>query len=1758
MIQAARSALACLIALALFVAAPAARAGSTRITGQVIDAETLAPISDADVELQNQGGGPGYHRTRSDARGEFVLEGVSTNRYYVFTVGAAGFTDWALDGWQFPSAQREVRIVVPLDRAGVLSLHVSGADGKTAVAGARVEVSSERDTRWSDGSNRGPDARYTSKSGDVTFAGLRAGSWTVQVQAAGLRNGESRGVAVRRGETTALRLTLSRPASVSGAVRLADSTGVAGVNVVARGPGEATATTDAGGFYTLGDLAPGRYRIEVQHDGLEPGVFRDNVTLKEGEARELGTLRVRPRVTSLAFVLGREVFAPAEKQQIGVRAFRLAAIDFTLWRIPEERLLDATHDFRAAYVQGSDTTGLVRVQAWRHELSNGPPFAWREAQMPLPNEQPAGAYVLEGRAGPLARRVVFFVSDLGLLVKRSPTQTLVWAGSLRTGLPLPNTTILSAGVPGHEDRTGSGGGWSAALAAAHGRGAVTDADGLCVLPGGGPETIRLVGACDGHGVAIAQPPLAGAAQQGGDRMFLFTERPIYRPGQVIDWKLFARTGAADGYTLPAAGSVTLALRGPDEASLDVPLAQLSAAGSADGVVTLPQELPLGDWTLSASWGHTSASASIAIQQYRKPEYKVEVTPEHDVLVNGDEARFQVAANYFFGAPVVGAHVRYTLFETRIPGEELWAEGEGEDGGEGGGYGRMLESGETRTDIDGRVTVSFTPQRVAYDRRLSLEVEVTDASQRSVSSRGAVTVGRGLYVVQLKPVSPLFMAGQPLVVDVITKDHKGNPVQAAVRLELDQDVWSPIERRYTRSSRPLASVTGTTSVLRGVTRLTVSPASARYGYLTLRAFSDDARGNRITAETGIWNYDASIWEYPYRYPSLEAIADKDEYAPGDTARILVNTDVRDAAVLVTVEGRDIRDPRVVHLFGNSGLVKVVIRAAEAPNVFVAIHVRRGAEVHSRVLELKVRSERHDLAITLGTDKPQYRPREKAKLHVETKNAAGQPVAAEVALGVVDEAIYALRADATPDAHDIFYGRRANWVTTVVSFPTLYYGGADKGDHGDVRRDFRDVALWAPTLSTGPTGSADVEVTFPDNLTTWRTTARGMTAGTLVGSATAKTLVSKDVVARLALPRAFVAGDEALLASVVNNRSAQSLTGVGEALEVKGAARLTGPANATTSMAAGGEARADWAVATSAESPRDGSDASATFLFRAKAAHDADALEQSVPVLPRAVALQLQGAGRLESASQSLSVTLPADLVRTGSSLTVQLAGSPAAIALSASTWLLGYPYGCTEQTVSALMPAATLVSAARLAHVTLPGWGAPEARLAPYVQHLLALRAPEGGWGWWGNDEADAYFTSLAIDGLACAAAAGIQRDACLSAIREATWPLQRLLQDVRSVDGEAYCALHLSGIARIDNAAQELADLQGAVESMGQSAYNQRDRLGDGGLACAALAMHRLHHVPEAKALVALLLAKGTRDAAGLHFGDAGDPWLGDGTEAAALALSAVAAVAPADPAGPEIVRALVARRVGGHWKNTRVSGQAALALAEWLAAHPSELAGTTGAHVTLGDKRVLDLPAGTGNPFSAASVTLPGARLAAGANALRVERDGDGAVYWAWDARANVPSPGPLTKDARLSIRREYLLAERTTDRRGRPRWLTHPIDPAAPVRIGETVLVRLTLAASAPLGYLLIEDPKPAGFEIDQVLPDGADRPYGTWGEVRDDRAAFFVRHLEDGETAIEYLLRPEVPGTFTALPASAGSMYDPGLLVRGGEAKLRIVGR
>jgi uncharacterized protein YfaS (alpha-2-macroglobulin family) len=382
------------------------------------------------------------------------------------------------------------------------------------------------------------------------------------------------------------------------------------------------------------------------------------------------------------------------------------------------------------------------------------------------------------------------------------------------------------------------------------------------------------------------------------------------------------------------------------------------------------------------------------------------------------------------------------------------------------------------------------------------------------------------------------------------------------------------------------------------------------------------------------------------------------------------------------------------------------------------------------------------------------------------------------------------------------------------------------------------------------------------------------------------------------------------------------------------------------------------------------------------------------------------------------------------------------------------------------------------------------------------------------------------------------------------------LSQTRSRDGEAYTLSHLVPLLPKDGQAEPFPGLKDRLTELAVSVHTARNELSTAGLALATIGVASLGRDAEAKELFALLEKRARRDGAGLSWPpDETQAWWGDPEENTGYALAAMERLDPKDARAVDVVRWLAARRRGPYWRSTRSTGPVAMALADYLQAHAAEMRPDMKIRVAVNGTPVLERAIGVADVFGgqAMRVELLGSKLKPGANALSLTREGSGTLYWSWEAKALVPSPGPPTgAEKRLTVSREFLHVERTSDRRGRPQYLTSPLESP---RVGQSLLVRITLHASESLSWLILEDPLAAGFEVDALLPDGAEWPWGTHGETRDDRAVFFLDHLESGDTVLEYLVRPEMAGAVTALPASAGGFYDPDLLARSGEARLTV---
>src|SRR5260370_36676643 len=179
---------------------------------------------------------------------------------------------------------------------------------------------------------------------------------------------------------------------------------------------------------------------------------------------------------------------------------------------------------------------------------------------------------------------------------------------------------------------------------------------------------------------------------------------------------------------------------------------------------------------------------------------------------------------------------------------------------------------------------------------------------------------------------------------------------------------------------------------------------------------------------------------------------------------------------------------------------------------------------------------------------------------------------------------------------FYGRRNDEVQTSLAIHYTFTGYAgnkpaslaqnksayqladfkNESTYAEptIRREFKDTAFWQPDVVTGGDGKATINFKLPDNLTTWRATARAVTGDTRVGSAVQKTIARKDAIMRLQMPRFLTEGDTVTISGVVHNflKSYKSTT-ISPDLN---SAQLLYSASETVTIKQNGEHRVDWLV------------------------------------------------------------------------------------------------------------------------------------------------------------------------------------------------------------------------------------------------------------------------------------------------------------------------------------------------------------------------------------------------------------------------------------------------------------------------------------------------------------------------------------------------------------------------------------------------------
>ncbi|HKU80766.1 MAG TPA: alpha-2-macroglobulin family protein, partial [Candidatus Tumulicola sp.] len=840
-------------------------------------------------------------------------------------------------------------------------------------------------------------------------------------------------------------------------------------------------------------------------------------------------------------------------------------------------------------------------------------------------------------------------------------------------------------------------------------------------------------------------------------------------------------------------------------------------------------------------------------------------------------------------------------------------------------------------------------------------------------------------------------------------------------------------------------------------------------------------------------------------------------------------------------------RVVHLTGTAVTLEEPA-PPDAARFTVSVAQADESGGSSDVALLTVDPPPHRLVVHVAASKARYAPGEVAQLRVDVRDSKGKPVRAEVGLGVVDEAIYALEEDRYVP-FDAFYGYAAeafaygNWSTTVQPyFPrlrTIAYvsaraavppprTSATSDAYGvRVRRNFLDTAFWAPSVITNARGHATVSFVWPDDLTTWRATGTAVTTATDVGTGTADALVTKDFLVRLATPRFLRVGDESSIVGIAQGRASHPSA----TLRLQANAPLSGTPSQRVTLDANGMASAAWRV-------RAGAIGSVLTTLYGSDGALSDAMQTRLPVEGATSEEHVFGAG---SGNGRAQLSIPPGYG--AGALTVTIAPSLLAQLMQSLHLLQVYPYDCTEQTLSAALPALFVERALEREHATADfplhwrdiGYKA--------LRRLNQLQHPDGSYGWWEHDAAHPFMTAYALYGLAELGKAGFSVDD-QKTITNLIDQLQTSNDDTLRFWGgrqpgsewntRAFMLFALADAAPGRVPAEMLAEARAHATSM--NAY---------ALAVLGLAEHTVGDDASARQLLAALDARVSDDGTFAYWrGQTWEyAWEDDPIETTAYALRLQTALDPENPLTPRVVAFLRAQLRGGWAYTTKDTAATIYALSETQPMDAHELHPDETVRVAL-DGRIVRAIRVTAPVLDAgdAEVLVPADQIRDG-SIVSVTGSGRGTFYWSTDLTRYVPPT------ARTAVDKETPLLERlfpprpdvTISRRYIPQR-------PGPWRVGERVEVEVTVTSRRDLQYVAVDDPFPAGAEhpIDQGMA-GAD----AWSRLQflDDRASFFVQQLPAGQALqLHYALDLTTAGRYAAPPPALTSMYGPPVRVLG----------
>jgi uncharacterized protein YfaS (alpha-2-macroglobulin family) len=1569
----------------------------------------------------------------------------------------------------------------------------------------------------------------------------------------------------------------------------------------------------------------------------------------------------------------------------------------------------------------------------------------------------AGAYLLTATIqGGNTTSIVVWVADTALLKKTLDSGSYYYVADANSGAPVAKANLAFFGY--EQKWLGDGNKFQIN---AREFAEFTDADGQLKLKtkqeDAGYQWIVTATTPDGRLAYLGFTGIWGGQaadydyQYNQTKVFTITDRPVYRPAQTMHFKIWVGQTRYDqlGKSPFADRAFTVRITDPKGEKVQEKSYTADAFGGFDGELSLTKDATLGVYGIGIVNNNNIQQVggeTFRVEEYKKPEFEVKIDAPAEAVMLGEKISATVKCNYYFGAPVTEAKVKYKVLRSSYdaqwypPGRWDWFYEPGYwwfgcdynwwpgwyqwgcsrpvpswyRGGRGVAPEVVLEN-EASIGADGTLKIEFDTALAKLvhgdeDHKYEITAEVTDASRRTITGTGSVSVARRPFKVYAWVDRGYYFSGDEITAEFSAQTLDNKPVRGKGELKLYKVSYDAAQAdRKPRETEVRKWEVDTDD--QGMARQPIKAAEP--GQYRLSYTVTDPKGHSIEGGYVFLVRQPGFTGKDFRFNDVEIVPDKKEYAPGDTVKLQINTNREDSTVLLFVRPSNgiYLPPRILHPDGKSTIEEVGVIQKDMPNFFVEAVTISNGKLYQDSHEIVVPPESRVVNVDVTPSASKFKPGEKAKIKFKLTDAAGNPVIGSAVVSVYDKAVeYISGGTNVPEIRSFFWKwRRAHYPNTESSLgrasgpqgrssePQMQYlgsfgslgeqtvageadaagfgggvalsmetqaaaapmmtpneyglrkatqmrgrelavdglklaaaKGADKLDEveklGDepqtvapsVRSNFADTALWAASISADERGEAEVELTMPENLTTWTAKVWTMAPGTRVGQGEAQVVTYKDLLVRLQAPRFFTQKDEVVLSANVHN-NLKTAKDVKVLLDIPGGylspteGAGAGALEQHVNIPAGGEKRVDWRVKVI-------NPGAALVRMSALTDEESDAMEMSFPVYIHGMLKtdSFSGAMRPGDKTASLSFDVPQDRLINDSRVEVRYSPSVAGAMVDALPYLVDYPYGCTEQTLNRFLP--TVITQKVLLDMKLdlkeigkkrtnlnaqeigddkqraqdwkrnnpPNPGTPTRNpvfdveevnrmTKEGVERLTNMQNADGGWGWFsGSGEFSwPHTTALVVHGLQIAKENDV---ALVPGVLEkgVAWLRNYQKQQVDLL--QRYPAQVVPYKEKADNldamVYMVLADAAGENPDMREFLYRDRTNLAVYSKAMYGLAMAKQGHKDKLDMIlqnISQYLVKDNQDQTAylkLPEDNYWWCWYGSDVEADAYYLKLLSKTDPKGETAPLLAKYLINnRKNASYWNSTRDTAIAVEAFADYIRGSGEDKPDMT-VSISLDGKKVKEARIDASNLFSFDNKLLVvGDAVTAGQHKLEFTKDGTGPLYFnAYVTNFTLEDPIRRTGLEIRVDRKYYKLAKvdasvKVSGSRGEAldqkveKYDRKLLKDGDMLDSGDLVEVELEIDSKNDYEYILFEDMKAAGFEPVEVQSGYNGNDLNAYMELRDERVCFFARTLARGKHSVAYRLRAEIPGAFSALPTRASAMYAPELKANSDEFKVRI---